>query len=79
MAMNENDKSGVARAPGSLSRRKLLVGAAAGGMLVTAGKGISSPGPSVSDADPELRAALEKYGGEFGQAGRAPGGDHGDI
>jgi hypothetical protein len=79
MAMNENDKSGVARAPASLSRRKLLVGAAAGGMLVTAGKGAAVTRPVVSGADPELRAALEKYGGEFGQAGRAQGGDHGDL
>lgn len=79
MAMNENDKSGAARAPASLSRRKLLVGAAAGGMLVTAGTGSASPRPSVSGADPELRTALEKYGGEFGQAGRRPGGDHGNI
>ncbi len=64
----------------SLKRRELLCAAvAAGGVLMASGPAIAGlPGTiRPSNSDPQLVAALRKYGGEFGQAGK--GGNHGDL
>ena len=62
-----------------LNRRNLLcAAAAAGGALIATDSisaGLRAKGNNATD--PRLRAALLKYGGEFGQAGK--GGSHGDL
>ena len=77
--MNKAETNTKAGPPASISRRQLLAGAAAtGGALMIAGQAAATPPPAATPiADPELRMALEKYGGEFGQAGK--GGSDGDL
>ena len=63
----------------TLKRRDLLcAAAAAGGAIIAAGTGAATlPASATAITDPELRAAMLKYGGEFGQLGK--GGSHGDL
>lgn len=65
--------------PSTLKRRELLCAAAAAGgaLIATDGFAAGSPAPGTAISDPRLRAAMQKYGGEFGQFGK--GGSHGDI
>ncbi len=65
--------------PATLSRRGLLCAAAAAGGAMIAADGSAAVLPANGSAisDPQLRAALLKYGGEFGQFGK--GGSHGDL
>lgn len=80
MAMKDTNTGGQVETPASPSRRRLLAGAAvAGGVLLTQGRVSAAPQPVTAAGDPQLRAALQKYGGEFGPAGRNGGGDHGDL
>ena len=76
--MKEKKASGHTGFPRTLSRRELLCAAAAGGaLMVTDNSTAMLPDNPATTADPGLRAALRKYGGEFGRFGR--GGSHGGL
>lgn len=63
----------------ALSRRQLLAGAAVTGGLLATGARAAAPVAGTTVADPQLRDALRRYGGEFGQLGSDTGGHHGDL
>jgi len=77
MKARTSSKHGVRT--GMLKRRDLLcAAAAAGGALIAASNSAAdAPAQVIANSDPLLRAALLKYGGEFGQLGK--GGSHGDL
>ncbi len=77
--MKDRTSSTQAGLPRWLKRRDLLCAAAAAGGAMLAAEGSMAGLPSTETAisDPQLRAAMLKYGGEFGQLGK--GGSHGDL
>ena len=77
--MKEPTSSKRSRPPGALKRRDLLCAAAVAGGAMIAAKTSASDVPDQRPAisDPQLRAAMLKYGGEFGEIGK--GGSHGDL
>ena len=77
--MKERTTNTHAGATVTLKRRDLLcAAAAAGGAIIAAGTGAATlPASGTAIPDPELRAAMLKYGGEFGQLGK--GDSHGDL
>lgn len=77
MHKKRSDEFTTTSAP--LSRRQLLAGVAATGGLLVAGAGTAAVPAATPVKDPQLREALRRYGGEFGQLGSDTGGEHGHL
>ena len=77
--MKDRTSSTYSGAPVTLKRRDLLCAAAAAGgaMIALNSSAESLPAGGTVISDTRLRAALLKYGGEFGQHGK--GDSHGNL
>lgn len=77
--MHKNRSVEFTTTPVPMSRRQLLAGVAATGTLLVTGSGTAAVPHASPVRDPQLREALRRYGGEFGQLGSDTGDEHGHL